>query len=233
VIALRALLLLPCSAALALALGAADGSLAPSAARLIVIASVALCALWLRPAMPGRSRSAAALAHLLGWPLAAAAVAALLLLALGRPARPLSAAGQACAVLALMLWPVLACAALVQRGADRAAPPWAATLCFVLLAALPLWAGPLAELAQARHPGAPDAVAATSPLVHAAVAAGNDLLRNEWPYRYANLASLPVADPLLGPLAAAYALLGLLASAGLLAALRAEALPPDLKESSR
>jgi hypothetical protein len=42
-----------------------------------------------------------------------------------------------------------------------------------------------------------------------------------------------VADPRLGPLAAAYALLGLLASAGLLAALRAEALPPDLKESSR
>jgi hypothetical protein len=74
-----------------------------------------------------------------------------------------------------------------------------------LLGSLPLWLGPAAELLSARNHGAIDAALGLSPLIHLAVAAANDLLRNDWFYQHSSLAGLPFSYPGLAATAWAYA----------------------------
>jgi hypothetical protein len=72
---------------------------------------------------------------------------------------------------------------------------WTVAALLALAAAAPLWAGPFAEGNLARWPQAVEATVAVSPLTHLAVAAGNDLLRNDWMYAHSSLGSLQFSYP--------------------------------------
>jgi hypothetical protein len=80
---------------------------------------------------------------------------------------------------------------------------WLVTATLWLLAAAPLWLGPLADLG-ARNGSAPTAIVAASPLVHIALAAGQDLLRTEWFYAHTSLGALQFEYPTLVTVAIAY-----------------------------
>ncbi|GMV46272.1 MAG: hypothetical protein AMXMBFR66_16700 [Pseudomonadota bacterium] len=200
---LRWLMLLAAAGLMVLASGAAGGEEQPSALRLAAAAAVGVLAplFW-----PGRAASGArTLARIAAWSLAAAAAAALLARLLGRLPQPAAALLASSAMLLLMLWPAHAALALLERHWPRPAAGSALATMLLLAGMAPLVAGPAAELLERSHPGAIDAVVAASPLTHLALAGGNDLLRNEWFYRHANLAALQFSYPELPALLAAYA----------------------------
>lgn len=211
----RAALLLVAAAAVTAGLFALQSDLPASAWRLRVAATVALLApLWWPGTAGSRLRSAGLV---LAWSLAGVGVAAIVLAALPRGAWPIGAALPCLGLLGLLLLIIHAAGTWLQpllaRGATVAPDDIAdareatgRTLAFALalLAALPLWAGPAAELMLADHPSAIDAVLALSPLTHLAVLAGNDLLRDPWLYQHANLAALPSSYPEPATLAVAY-----------------------------
>ncbi|EHR70345.1 hypothetical protein BurJ1DRAFT_1477 [Burkholderiales bacterium JOSHI_001] len=197
---------------------AAFGALAPdpqpSALRVMVASVVALLAPLFWPgaaATPLRT-----LGRTLVWSLAATLLAGLAMALLGQGAPP-ALLLPVCAMLLPILLLTHALAAGLQAGwqpeatgsPDAQAARWAAGIAAMLLLALagaaPLWLGPAAELASARHETALDILVATSPLTHLAVAGGLDLLRTAWLYQNANLAALPVNYPQAGHLAAVYA----------------------------
>jgi hypothetical protein len=199
----RVLALAVAALLLALALGALEPEFAGSA-RLVACASVA--ALLAPFAWPGAGRSfGSTAARIVAW----TTLVVLTALVLAMP--PVAAAGpvavraaQAAAVLWLGVASTLVFAATVEllltRGGRRGAAAvegsrWAALAALVVLSAAPLALGPAAERAERTSPGTVDALLAGSPLVHVASAAGNDLLRNQWFYRYSNLASLRTEYP--------------------------------------
>jgi hypothetical protein len=204
VILARWLLLLLAAALTMVAIGAAGGEEQPAALRLAAAASVGVLAplFWPGPAAtPWRS-----LLRLLLWSLAAAAGAALLANALGRLPQPALAVAATCGLLFLLLVAVHAVVDWLDRRWPRGVGGLALAAALVLAGALPLWAGPAAELLSKRYAGALDAVVGASPLAHLAIVGGNDFLRNEWFYSRSNLAALPVAYPEPVPIAIAYAL---------------------------
>lgn len=100
---------------------------------------------------------------------------------------------------------VLAAGGIAAATATEAAC-WLVTATLWLLAAAPLWLGPVADLAAKSGPAAAEAVVAASPLVHLAVAAGQDLLRTEWFYAHSSLGSLQFDYPPLAVIAMGYTL---------------------------
>ncbi len=218
------------------AFGATAPDTSPSSLRLTVAAIVGLLAplFW-----PGLAATPARTAlRIVAWSAAAAGLAALVTRLLGGPAQTLPRLLSSSAMLMAVLLLAHAAAAALEgwwrgRSADagqaggrqgdaaheaaprtapqeaREAAGRAVVLTLALLGALPLWLGPVAELLSQRHPGLVDAVLGASPLTHLAVASENDLLRNEWLYQHANLASLQANDPAPADLAWAYASIGL------------------------
>ena len=194
------------------AIGAGAESLQPSALRLVVTALLAVLSLlfW-----PGTAHGPGCTAlRVVTWSLGVAVLAAVTLKVAGQPLQPWSKVFSSCALLWLMLVLTHALAAALElrlraRGADADAARERAghgvAWVLVLLGALPLWAGPLAELAAGRCEGLVDGVIAASPLTHLAVAGGNDLLRNQWLYQHANLAALRFSYPELSVLFWSYA----------------------------
>ena len=194
-----------------IAWGALTAPWQPSALRLLVTAVIGMLAPLFWPGTAATALRTAA--TVVGWSVAAAALAATALLVMGGPGqafRPVIAAGV---MLILVLVPVLALAAALethwrrravdaQDAREQAGRVAATTL--ALLGSLPLWFGPLAERLAARHAWVVDAVVGISPLTHLAVASRNDLLRNEWFYQHSNLASLQVSYPDLAWVAGSY-----------------------------
>jgi hypothetical protein len=214
------------------ALGATDPDLPASARIVLVTAAVGLLAplFW-----PGRGESPRhTIVRIVGWSLASAGLAAAAAVFTGLGVDRLPRASAALAVLFLVLVVVHAVAAalegLLQRRsagpeAARESAAWLASAALATLGAAPLWLGPAAELALAERPGAVDALVASSPLTHLAVASGNDLLRNQWFYQHSNLAGLRFDYPRLAPVMTSY---GLLAAALLLLA----AIPGSRREAA-
>lgn len=98
----------------------------------------------------------------------------------------------------------------------REAAMLATALTLWVLAAAPVWLAPLAELHASSSSATPwlaDALLAASPLAQLAVAAGNDLLRNDWFYAHSALAGMPVSYPRLGLVLPAWLALGALPAA--------------------
>lgn len=216
-IVMRGAMLLGAAWAVLVGFGAAGPEAQPSALRLWTAAVIALLAPLFWPGGGG-------VARLLGWSAAACGMAALLMLVLTVGRQPPAAVLQSCAMLgAILLVSHAATLGLERRWSRDAADATAAreragrsvALALVLLGSLPLWLGPAAEMLSARHERAIDALFHLSPLVHLAVASGNDLLRNQWLYQHSNLASLQFDYPALAGLGWFYvsigSLLGLLA----------------------
>ena len=190
--------------------GATSAHGQPSSLRVEVTAVFGLLAplFW-----PGRAAAASATAlRVVTWSAAAAAPAAIFLLAL--PGQRWDRVASACAMLMAILVLVHAAAAALERrwrassGDARGACELAGRATASALAALgtlPFWLGPVAESLSARHPGVVDLVVGVSPVVHLAVAGGNDLLHQPWLYEHSNLAVLAVSYPELGTLAGGYA----------------------------
>lgn len=89
----------------------------------------------------------------------------------------------------------------------------ATALALWALAAAPVWLAPLAESHPSSTGASPwfaNALLAASPLAQLAVAAGNDLLRNDWFYAHSALAGMPVGYPHLGLVLPAWLALGTL-----------------------
>jgi hypothetical protein len=89
----------------------------------------------------------------------------------------------------------------VAGAPAREAAVLATALALWLLAAAPVLLAPLAESHPSSFSSSPwfgDALLAVSPLTQLAVAAGNDLLRNDWFYAHSALAGMPVSYPHLG-----------------------------------
>lgn len=153
----------------------------------------------------------ASVLRVLGWALGVGTIAALLLAAWRIPG--LDAGAAACLQLSLLVIAVHAIAGLTEALGTRALgqrcaiPGKAIALVLVLVAALPLWLGPAAELSLADHPGFAEAIVAASPLTHLALASGNDLFHQPWLYQYANLATFRFDYPPVGSVLGAYALL--------------------------
>jgi hypothetical protein len=95
-------------------------------------------------------------------------------------------------------------AAGLQTPAAREWARWLAAAILWLLAAAPLWLGPLAALGADAGPARSSAIVATSPLVHLGVAAGQDLLRTQWWYAHTSFGSLQFDYPSLSTIAWAY-----------------------------
>lgn len=212
-IAARWVLLLLSTAAAAAAMGVGAAELAPSAARLIVACVAALLAPLFWPGTSG-SKAHPALRVVL-WSLAVAALAGLVMRALGGAAQAALPILRTLAMLLPILLLTHAAAGLGEqllrrRGVDAArsrdAAGRSAVLALAGAAALPVWLGPSAELLSARHESLVDTVVAASPLTHLALASGNDLLRNAWLYEHSNLAALAVSYPDLRWTALGYAL---------------------------
>jgi len=89
----------------------------------------------------------------------------------------------------------------------REAARWLVAAVLWLLAAAPLWLAPLADLASSNGPAVAETIAAMSPLVHLALATGQDLLRTEWFYAHSSLGSLQFRYPSLTAIAAGYAVM--------------------------
>jgi len=193
-----------------LAIGIADGT-APGATRLLAV--VALPAL-LSPLLgrPGTTRLATLPAHALAWALGTFLLAAAVWLTAGGwpPSRSivplLFALGL---VITARLAAIVAAAALRNSSmADAAADEWARWLAastLWLLAATPLWLGPLADLQAREGTAAAEAIVAASPLVHLGLAAGQDVLRTQWFYANSSLGSLQFDYPSLTSVALGYA----------------------------
>ena len=215
------------------AIGAGAESMQPSALRIAVTAVLAALSLLFWPGAAHAHMHVAkhTALRVLGWSLAVALLAAVTLRVAGQATQTWPKILGACALLWLMLVVAHALAAALEwrlrsqgverQGVDSHAAREDAgrsvAVAMLLLGALPLWLGPLAELASPRHEWAIDAAIAASPLTHLAVASGNDLLRNQWLYQHANLAALQFSYPALAMLAWCYALAGLALALALLA----------------
>jgi hypothetical protein len=194
------------------ALGATAPDQQPSALRLLVAAVIGLLAPLFWPGVAATPRRTAL--RIAGWAAGVAGLAALLLAALGLPARP---AGNALAICTMLMAIMVVTHALLagfesalrarslDARAARACAGGSCTLVLALLGSLPLWLGPAGELLSARHEWVIDAVVGASPLTHLAVAGDNDLLRNEWLYQHSNLALLQFSYPGRAGLAWTYA----------------------------
>ncbi len=241
--ALRAALLALSGLIAAAAAGAWGAAPEPSARRLVVACAFALAA---PLAWPGAGAGPVRTATRVGaWSLATAALAVLVLAGSGQPLARLAPCGaMLLAIAATTLGGAALIELLLRRRAstdDCAAPAREAAgrlaaLALALAAALPLWLGPLAELASRDWPGSIDAVVAASPLTHLALASGNDLFRDTWLYEHANLATLTMSYPDLGRIGIAYACALLLLAVGIMAAhgrpdRSAIPLQPDPKEA--
>jgi hypothetical protein len=194
------------------ALGATAPDQQPSSLRLLVTAVVGLLAPLFWPGAAATPHRTAL--RIVVWSAAVAGLAALLLLALGTPARPIAHTLAICTMLMAIL--VVAHALLVgiesalraralSAPAAREIAGGGCALVLALLGSLPLWLGPAGELLSARHAWVIDAVVGASPLTHLAVAGDNDLLRNEWLYQHSNLAVLQFSYPGQAELAWSYA----------------------------
>jgi hypothetical protein len=202
VIAVRLAMLLLAALSILAALGALSVFGQPSLLRFEVAAVVAVLAPLFWPglgATPVRT-----VLRVLGWSFAAAAMAAIAIAALSRPAPSWLPIAVVAAMLVVIL--ILAHAAVVllesrwrerSHDADGARELAGRTIAaaLMLLGTLPFWLGPAAEVVSARHPRAIDFIVGVSPVTHLAVASGNDLLRNPWVYQHSNLASLRVDYP--------------------------------------
>lgn len=218
--------ILAAAAALMLAAFGAT-ALQPSALRVAVTAIVGALAplFW-----PGTGATAVRAAlRVGGWSLAAAILAAVELRVAGGAAQSFTQIVPACGVLLLLLVATHALAAALEtrwrvRDADaeraRELGGRTAASALAVLASMPLWLGPAAELLAPRQPWIVDAVVGASPLTHLAVASGNDLLRNAWFYQHANLAALRFSYP---------GLTGIMLSYGTAVVLLALAAPAALK----
>ncbi len=182
----------------------------PSAFNVMVASVVALLAPLFWPGTQAAGRRG--LWPVLAWCLAATALAALLMFGLNPRGQRLAGLAGVCTQLLLLLLAVHLLLArllarwggegrLLARGAGQAG----VVLLMALLAALPLWLGPAVQGLAAGSDDAVDLLLALSPLVHLAVAAGNDLLRNGWFYEHSNLAGLPFSYPDVAKLVLAYA----------------------------
>ncbi len=186
-------------------------TLAPS---LLVVIAMALCVLAGLLFWPGpRSTSNPASPGLIGWSAACvlttmAQVAALTLPRLDL--RALLTAGSATALMLVTGLAAIRCTAVALRSDSDdehfglETGRWIVLGALLLVSLAPLWAGPMAEVSLQRWPAAVDTVVAISPLTHLSVAAGNDLLRNEWMYAHSNLGSLQFSYPGLATLLVAY-----------------------------
>lgn len=198
------------------AIGIESDGMQPSALRVTVTAVVGLLSLLFWPgvaATPARTAW-----RVVAWSVAAALLAAAALRVTGQAMQPLTKILSSCVMLLLILLVVHALAAAVEArlraGSANAQGPREAAgrtvaMALALLGSMPLWMGPLAELVSARHEWAVDAAIGASPLTHLAVASGNDLLRNDWFYRNANLAARPFSYPELQTLVWTYVAAGL------------------------
>jgi hypothetical protein len=223
-IAMRwATLLVTASLAL-VAAGAMASDLSPSALRVMVTAVVGLLAPLFWPGI-GSTASRTVL-RMAAWTAALVCAAAILLRVFGHSSQPAMADLKVCGMLWLILMAAHAAAAAIEprlRGrpldddSARAMAGVAVAVALALLGSLPLWLGPAGELLSARHVGAIDTALGLSPLIHLAVAAANDLLRNDWFYQHSSLAGLPFSYPGLAATAWAYAAAGLLLSLAALA----------------
>jgi hypothetical protein len=101
---------------------------------------------------------------------------------------------------------------LAESGA-REWSRWLVAASLWLLAAAPLWLGPLAALGDEADPARASAIVAASPLVHLGVAAGQDLLRTQWWYAHTSFGSLQFDYPSLAAIAPAYAAIALVLGA--------------------
>lgn len=221
-IAARWGLLLAAALMLLAALGAADPDLQPSALRLMVTAVVALLSPMFWPGIAATRKGT--VLRIVSWSMAAVGLAALALSAFGATRQSLPRVFEACAMLCLVLIVANALTALLDaswRGASidaRASRELAGrsvALALALFGSLPIWLGPAGEALTSRREWAIDATLALSPVVHLAIASGNDLLRNQWFYEHSNIASLQFEYPGLSAIVWSYALvllvLGLLA----------------------
>lgn len=208
----------------ALALKTFGGELNPSGALVTAAAIPALLALLFVPA-PGRP-TGGSLFTLGGWCVGVLLVAGAnsLLLGVDAPAIRLASVG---ALAFLLLFNTHLVASLLQRLLERSGlariearewSTWSVAALLWLAASAPVWLGPLADVLARSNPEAPAAIVGISPLSHLAVAAGHDLLRNEWFYAHSPIGSLQFDYPSAASLFLTYiaaavllALLGLLA----------------------
>jgi hypothetical protein len=195
------------------ALGASDADLQPSALRLMVSCVVALLTPLFWPGIAATQKGTAL--RVLGWSLAATVLAALALAAFGTNRQSLPRVLEVCAMLLIVLVGANAAAAFLESrwlGSSIGAPVSremagrSAALALAFLGSLPLWLGPAAETLSSQHEWTIDATLSVSPLVHLAVASGNDLMRNQWFYEHSNLASLQFEYPRLDVIAWSYTL---------------------------
>lgn len=211
-------------------LRAAVQDLPASGQRVVVAAAVVLVALLLWPGLAATPKRSAWRVVLWSALAAFAWVCAVLLAAGFRgpatPAlEPVFLVGAVLLALLLLTHALVAALEAHWRGTSRSAEMareragGTVVIVLALLAALPLWLGPLAELLSRDHEWLVDAVIGASPLTHLAVASGNDLLRNQWLYQHSNLAAVPFSYPgaagLLWFYAAACTLLALAVLVGL------------------
>lgn len=224
------------STAIVSALSAFTGESSPSGLLLAAIATPTLLAILFAPLEndpPGR-----ALRNVVAWSAGVLLAAGVCCLLFGVNA-PANRIASAMAMAFLILLCVHAAAALLGQWLRRAgiAGPaasewstWIGAAILWLSASAPAWLGPLADILAHGNQGAPAAIAAVSPLSHLAVAAGHDLLRNEWFYAHSPIGSLQFDYP-----AATVLFLSYIAVATLLAVLTfvTRSSGADLAESSR
>lgn len=217
---MRGALLLAAAAISLFAVGAADADLQPSALRVMTAVVFALLAPLFWPGCTPEQRGTAL--RVVVWSAVACTMAGLAMLAWGGGRQAIPDLLQSCAMLAGILLLAHAAAALLEKawsaahiagGDARDSAGRAVALSLALLGSLPLWLGPAAELLADRHAWVLDTVLGLSPLMHLAVASGNDLLRNQWLYQHSNLSGLQVDYPGLGALAWTYGSLCLVAGA--------------------
>lgn len=198
------------------ALGAADSDVRPAGQRLAVTAVVGLFAPLFWPGCAATRRRTAL--RVVGWSVATAGLAALILQLLGDRMQPLLSASSCTMLLLIALVTHTVVAGLEGRLLAASAEPRmaretagrSAAVALAFVGALPLWLGPAAELLSVRFAGVIEVVIGISPLTHLAVASGNDLLRNQWFYQHANLANLQFSYPGLARLVLAYGALVLM-----------------------
>lgn len=201
-IAIRWGMLLLAALSILAALGAMSSFGQPSLLRVEAAAVVAVLAPLFWPGL-GATPVRTAL-RVFGWSMSAAAMAAITIAVLSRPAQPWLPIAVACVMLLSILILTHAAAAGLecrwrQRSQDadgaRELAGRAVAAALLLFGTLPFWLGPVAEVISVRHPRAIDFIVGLSPVTHLAVASGNDLLRNPWVYKHSNLASLRVDYP--------------------------------------
>ena len=220
------------------ALGFGDGT-TPGATRLLAV--VALPAL-LSPLLGGSGAMRLAMlpAHVLAWAIGTFLLAAAAWLSAGGwpPSRAVMPM-----LFAFGLVVTARLAAVVVAGAlrnssmpDTVADEWARWLVAAtlwLLAAAPLWLGPLADLRAREGTAVAEAIVAASPLVHLGLAAGQDVLRTQWLYANSSLGSLQFDYPSLTSVALGYACAAaVLALLAVGFARRGAAAPPAVHASS-